>query len=139
MGAKDFNDRMLKFGFENLTGIDQPNEGKSLVANLKTGRELEAAQASFGQGIAITPIATVRALSALANGGTLITPHLAKSIKYKLGITKDISYLKEEERERALSKEASTEISRMLTEVVDRSFREGKVRLEHYNLSTKTH
>jgi len=138
MGAKDFNDRMLKFGFEDPTGIDQPNEGKSLVANLKNGRELEAAQASFGQGIAMTPIATVRALSALANGGTLITPHLVKSIKYKLGLTKNISYPKEEERERVLSKETSTEISRMLTEVVDRSFREGTVRLEHYSVAAKT-
>src|SRR3989344_2546263 len=138
MGAKDFNDRMLKFGFENLTGIDQPNEGKSLVANLKNGRELEAAQASFGQGIAITPIATVRALSALANGGTLITPHLVRSIKYKLGLTKNISYPSAEEGERVLSKEASTEISRMLTEVVDRSFREGRVRLEHYSVAAKT-
>src|SRR3989344_1700651 len=138
MGAKDFNDRMLKFGFEDPTGIDQPNEGKSLVANLKNGRELEAAQASFGQGIAMTPIATVRALSALANGGTLITPHLVKSIKYKLGLTKNISYPKEEERERVLSKETSTEISRMLTEVVDRSFREGTVRLEPYSVAAKT-
>lgn len=138
MGAKNFNEKMLKFGFEKLTGIDQPNEGKSLVANLKTGRELEAAQASFGQGIALTPIATVRALSALANGGTLITPHLAKSIKYKLGITQDISYPTEEERERVLSKEASLEISRMLTEAVDRSLRDGAVRLEHYSVAAKT-
>lgn len=138
MGAKNFNERMLKFGFENLTGIDQPNEGKSLVANLKSGRELEAAQASFGQGIAMTPIATVRALSALANGGTLITPHLVKSIKYKLGPTNTIAYPPEEERERILSPETSEEISRMLTEVVDRSLREGTVRLEHYSVAAKT-
>ncbi|MBI1974380.1 MAG: penicillin-binding protein 2 [Candidatus Zambryskibacteria bacterium] len=138
MGAKNFNERLLKFGFENLTGIDLPNEGKSLVSNLKTGRELEAAQASFGQGIALTPIATVRALSALANGGILVTPHLVKAIKYKLGPTKNISYPSAEERERVISPEASTEISRMLTEVVDRSLRNGQVRLEHYSVAAKT-
>ena len=138
MGNAKFDKAMLAFGLENLTGIDMPNEGKSLVSNLKTNRDLEAAQASFGQGIALTPIMTVRALSALANGGTLITPHLAKEIRYKLGPTKVIPYPIESEREHVLSPEASTEISRMLTEVVDRSLRDGKVRLENYSIAAKT-
>jgi stage V sporulation protein D (sporulation-specific penicillin-binding protein) len=138
MGGKNFSDYMLRFGLESTTGIDLPNEGKTLVANLKTNRELELAQASFGQGIALTPINTVRALSALANGGTLITPHLVKEIRYKLGPVKTISYPKEEERERVLSVETSQEISRMLTEVVDRSLREGQVRLENYSVAAKT-
>ena len=129
---------MLNFGFESLTEIDLPNEGKSLVSNLKTGRNLEPAQASFGQGIALTPIATVRALSALANGGTLVTPHLAKEIRYKLGPSRTIIYPEEKERKRVLSQETSAEISRMLTEVVDRSLRDGQVRLEHYNIAAKT-
>lgn len=138
MGNKKFSDAMLAFGLETITGIDLPNEGKSLVSNLKTNRDLESAQASFGQGIALTPIMTVRALSALANGGTLITPHLVKEIKYKLGPTKTILYPGAEERERVLSPETSAEISRMLTEVVDRSLREGQVRLERYSVAAKT-
>lgn len=138
MGNVKFNDYMLRFGLDTLTGIDLPNEGKSLVANLKTNRDLESAQASFGQGIALTPINTIRALSTLANGGTLITPHLVKEIRYKLGTTKTIIYPTAEERERVLKPETSTEISRMLTEVVDRSLREGAVRLEHYSIAAKT-
>lgn len=138
MGNLGFSNALLSFGFENLTGIDLPNEGKSLISNLYVGRDLEAAQASFGQGIALTPIAMVRALSALANGGTLITPHLAKEIKYKVGITKYIPYPTEEERSRVISQESSAEISRMLTEVVDRSLRGGTVRLDHYSIAAKT-
>ena len=138
MGNAKFSDAMLAFGLETTTGIDLPNEGKSLVSNLKTNRDLELAQASFGQGIALTPITTVRALSALANGGTLITPHLVKEIKYKLGLTKPIAYPKVEERKRVLSPASSVEISRMLTEVVDRSLREGQVRLENYSIAAKT-
>ncbi len=138
IGSVDFNNYMLKFGLDEITGIDLPNEGKSLVSNLKTNRELEVAQASFGQGIALTPIVTVRALSALANGGTLITPHLVKEIKYKLGPTKTLKFPKEEERKRVISQETSAEISRMLTEVVDRSLRDGQVRLENYNVAAKT-
>ncbi len=138
VGSKKFNDRMLGFGLDTLTDIDLPSEGKSLVSNLKTTRELEAAQASFGQGIALTPINTVRALSALANGGTLITPHLVKDIKYKIGTSKALDFDPPEDRKRVLSAEASTEISRMLTEVVDRSLRDGTVRLEHYSVAAKT-
>ena len=138
IGTRQFEDYMLRFGLDSLTGIDLPNEGKSLVSNLKSHRDLEAAQASFGQGIALTPITTVRALSALANGGTLITPHLAKEIKYELGPTKTISYPVAEERERVISAEASAEISRMLTEVVDRALRFGQMRLENYSVAAKT-
>ena len=138
VGNTKFSKSMLAFGLETLTGIDMPNEGKSLVSNLKTNRDLEIAQASFGQGIALTPIATVRALSTLANGGTLITPHLVKEINYKLGVAKNITYPREEERGRVLSPESSAEISRMLTEVVDRTLREGTVRLENYSIAAKT-
>jgi len=138
MGTSEFNKRMLAFDFEGLTDIDLPNEGKSLVSNLRENRNLEAAQASFGQGIAMTPIATVRALSALANGGTLVTPYVVKEIKYKLGPSKVIQPEDAEDRERVLSEEASLEISRMLTEVVDRSLRNGDVRLENYSVAAKT-
>lgn len=138
VGTRKFEDYMLRFGLDELTGIDLPNEGKSLVSNLKSHRDLEAAQASFGQGIALTPINTVRALSALANGGSLITPHLAKTVKYKLGHSDTLEYPTAEEGERVISKEASAEISRMLTEVVDRSLRFGQMRLENYSVAAKT-
>lgn len=138
IGVREFNQYMLGFGLDELTGIDLPNEGKSLVSNLKENRGLESAQASFGQGIALTPITTVRAMSALANGGTLITPHLVKEVRYKLGPGKSISYPDEEDRERAISKEASAEISRMLTEVVDTSLRYGQMRIENYSVAAKT-
>ncbi|MDO8565148.1 MAG: penicillin-binding protein 2 [bacterium] len=138
MGNKKFSDYMLNFGLDEKTGIDLPNEGNSLVANLKTGRDLESAQASFGQGIALTPIGTVRALSAIANGGTLITPHLVREVHYKLGPSKAVSYPAEAERQRVITPEASAEISRMLTEVVDRSLRAGQARLENYSVAAKT-
>jgi cell division protein FtsI/penicillin-binding protein 2 len=138
VGSQKFSELMLGFGFEGITGIDLPNEGKSLVSNLRTKRDLEAAQASFGQGIALTPIMTVRALSALANGGTLVTPHLVKDIRYKLGPVKTLSFPPEEERVRVLKPETSAEISRMLTEVVDRTLRNGEVRLDQYSIAAKT-
>ncbi|HEY4528584.1 MAG TPA: penicillin-binding protein 2 [Candidatus Paceibacterota bacterium] len=138
VGPRAFRDAFFKFGINARTSIDLPNEGNSLTSNLDTLRELETAQASFGQGIALTPAAITRALSALANGGTLITPHLVKEVRYKIGGGKTLEYKSKGEGPRAISKEASTEISRMLTEVVDRSLRFGSMRLENYSIAAKT-
>ncbi len=138
VGNKRFSKYMLAFGLESKTGIDLPNEGNSLVANLRTLRDLELAQASFGQGIALTPVNAVRALSTLANGGTPITPHLVKEIRYKIGPSKSINYKTKDEGSRVISQRASAEIARMLVEVVDRGLRFGQMRLENYSVAAKT-
>lgn len=138
VGNKRFSDYMLSFGLETKTGIDLPNEGNTLVANLKTLRDLEIAQASFGQGIALTPMNTVRALSVLANGGTLITPHLVREVRYKIGPSKSMKFPSPEEQTRVISREASAEVSRMLTTVVDTGLRFGQMRLENYSVAAKT-
>lgn len=135
MGNQKFTDYMYKYGLGTTTGIDLPNEGHSLVSNLNSPRDLEHAQASFGQGIALTPIITVRALSVLANGGYMITPHLVKEIDYKIGTKKIISYPKGEQ---VIKPETSEQISRMLTEVVDRALKNGTVRIDNYSIAAKT-
>lgn len=123
----------LKLGSE--TGIDLPNEGHGLVHNLESPREVEYATASFGQGIALTPIATVRALSTLANGGVLITPHLVKRIEYKNGDVHDVGYA---DGERVFSEKTSEDITRMLVKVVDVALRGGKVKNPYYSVAAKT-
>lgn len=138
VGNKKFSEYLMNFGIGEKTGIDLPNEGVNLISNLKTLRDLELAQASFGQGIAMTPISTVRALSTLANGGTLVSPHLVREIRYKLGTTNKIEKEKAENRKRVISNESALEISRMLTVNVDKYLREGTMRLERYSIASKT-
>lgn len=138
VGTRKFDSLLLGFGLDQKTGIDLPAEGNSLVSNIKSGRDLEAAQASFGQGIALTPIQTVRALSALANGGALLTPHLVKEVKYKIGPSKTVHYPSLGDLEHVISEETSAEISRMLVEVVDRSLRFGQMALPNYSIAAKT-
>lgn len=135
MGKNKFRSyfQALKLGSE--TGIDLPNETYGLVANLDSPRDIEYATASFGQGIALTPIATVRALAALGNGGKLITPHIVKRIEYQDGSVKDVQY---PEGSQVFSSETSTMISRMLTTVADEALKGGKAKLEHYAFATKT-
>ena len=123
----------LKLGSE--TGIDLPSEGHGLVKNLESPRELEYANASFGQGIALTPIGTVRALSTLANGGILITPHLVKSIEYENGKVHTVNF---PDGERVFSKETSEDITNMLVEVVDTALKGGKAKNPYYTVAAKT-
>ncbi len=123
----------LKLGSE--TGIDLPSEGHGLVKNLESPRELEYATASFGQGISLTPIGTVRALSTLANGGVLITPHLVKKIEYENGDVHEVGYA---DGERVFSEETSEEITRMLVTVVDTALKGGKAKNPYYTIAAKT-
>jgi len=135
MGNQKFAEYMKNFGVGTETGIDIPNETKGLINNLDSTRDIEIVTASYGQGVAFTPIATVRALSVLANGGTLITPHIAKKIEYQTGLTKKISFAPGKQ---VIKKETSEEITRMLVGVVDKALRGGTAKIPGYSVAAKT-
>lgn len=135
LGRDRFRDYFYKLKLGSESGIDLPNEAHGLVRNLESPRAVEYATASFGQGIALTPIAAVRALSALANGGVLVTPHLVKRIEYVNGDNHEVSY---PEGERVFSEETSEDITRMLVEVVDTALKGGKAKNEYYTVAAKT-
>ncbi len=135
LGNKQFADYMYKFGIGSLTGIDLPNEAKGLTDNLKSNRDVEYATASFGQGIAMSPIAMTKALAVMANGGTDITPHVIKKIDYKVGFSKTTPIT---EGQRVLKPETSHTISEMLTKVVDTALLDGTVKMDKYSIAAKT-
>ncbi len=135
IGNKTFAEYLLNFSIGEKSGIDLPNEATGIVDNLKSTRDIEYATASFGQGIAMTPLATVRALSVLANGGVLITPHVATQINFKDGLSKTLEY---PEGKRVIKKSTADEITRMLVEVVDTSLEQGKAKNSQYSVAAKT-
>lgn len=135
MGKDTFRKYFLSYKLGSETGIDLPNETYGLVNNLNSPREVEYATASFGQGLALTPVETIRALATLGNGGYLVTPHLVSQINYDDGTVKEVQY---PQGEQVLSKETSEDISRMLTAVVDDALRGGNVALEHHTIGAKT-
>ncbi len=134
VGNDVFGDYMRRL-FGEKSGIDLPNETASLIANLTGGRDIEYATASFGQGIALSPIAVTTALASLGNGGLLVTPHLVREIEYQSGFSKKVDF---PEPRRIFKKETSEEISRMLTEVVDTALRGGRVAMPNYSIAAKT-
>jgi stage V sporulation protein D (sporulation-specific penicillin-binding protein) len=135
MGKERFRDYFLGYKLGSETGIDLPNEVHGLVDNLSSPRDVEYATASFGQGIAMTPIEAIRALATLGNGGKLVTPHLVKRIEYDDGEVKEMRY---PDGEQVLRKETSEEISRMLTTVVDKALKHGTVALPNHTIGAKT-
>lgn len=135
LGNERFSQYFLDFGLGEETGVDLPGEIRGIVSNLKSSRELEHATASYGQGIAITPMETVRALSALGNGGTLVNPHIVKKINYTVGLSKAISF---PEGRQVIKPETSEEITRMLVKVVDDALLGGTVKISNYSIAAKT-
>ncbi len=132
------NDRFAEYMkglFGEKTGIDLPGEVSSLISNLDSTNDIEYATASFGQGIAMSPISITRALAALGNRGLMVQPHIGKEIKYDLGLTKDIDT---NESTRIFKQETSEEITRMLVTVVDDALRGGTVALKDWSIAAKT-
>lgn len=135
MQKKDFKNYMLSYGLGEKTGIDLPNETAGLVSNLNTNRDVEYANISFGQGIAVTPIGMVRALTSLANNGKMTQPYLVDKIKYTNGLVKKHDT---KESDQLFSLETADEITRMLVEVVDSTLQGGKAKLDYYSIAAKT-
>ena len=69
-----------KFGFGEKTGVDLNGEGKGILFNLNRVGNVELATTAFGQGISVTPIQQVMAVSAVVNGGYLYKPYVVKNI-----------------------------------------------------------
>lgn len=134
MDRMKFRDQYMKFGFGEKTGIDLPGEVSGILSNLKTNREVEYANVSFGQGVAVTPIGMIRAMASLANGGKLIEPHVVDYIEYMDGTRKVIE---PKELGTTIKPETSAEITRMLVTVFDNYF-EGAKKMEHYSIAAKT-
>jgi len=72
-----------KFGFGEKTGIDLNGEGEGIIFPLSKVGNVELATTAFGQGVSVTPIQQVTAVSAVVNGGYLYTPYVVKSISEK--------------------------------------------------------
>lgn len=136
LGKEKMRDYMLAYGIKDKTGIDLPNETSSLISNiLNSPRDIEYANAAFGQGIALTPIELVRALSSLSNGGNLVVPHIVKEIKYDSGQEEKMIY---EISRTKITKVTAEEITRMLVYVMDHSLKGGQAKMEHYSIAAKT-
>jgi stage V sporulation protein D (sporulation-specific penicillin-binding protein) len=135
LGNARFGRYMKAYGLGTETGIDLPGEVSGLIDNLDSPRDVEYITASFGQGIAVTPIAMTRALASLGNGGLLVTPHVTKSVDYSAGVTKDVVHAPSV---RVLKEGTSETITKILVRVVDEYLAGGTKKLKDYSIAAKT-
>ena len=84
IGARVGKDSFIKyvegFGFREKTGIELPGETSGIFHNYSNFKEIDLATSSFGQSFNVTPLQMVTMVSAIANGGKLMKPHLVKQL-----------------------------------------------------------
>ncbi|MDI6883452.1 MAG: penicillin-binding protein 2 [Patescibacteria group bacterium] len=134
LGKEKFLEYLEKFGFFEKTGIDSQEEIFSLNETLKKGHPRDLATASFGQGVAITPIQLVRAFGAIANAGKLMKPYLIEKIIKSNGQNSETQSQTQRE---VISTTTAFHLTSMLTKVVEQgSARRAKI--EGYFIAGKT-
>ncbi|MFA6463671.1 MAG: penicillin-binding protein 2 [Candidatus Paceibacterota bacterium] len=136
LGTTRFADYLRRFGLEEKTGIDLPSEADNLISYKKNPRTVQYATASFGQGIALTPVSTIRAMAVIANGGMLVKPHVVKEVDPIEGLKYDpsSSYVPV----RVISADAAKQTTDMLVYIVDNNLQNGKAKNPHYAIAAKT-
>ncbi len=117
LGKDAFRDAVKRFGFGEKTGITFPTEQKGDIQALEKQGDIFYATASFGQGIAVTPLQMLAAYNALGNGGYLMKPYIVQEIIHNDG-TRD--QVKPQLIRRVIGDRASQLISAMLVNVVER-------------------
>lgn len=121
-GSKEFYKYFEAFGFSEKTGIDLPAEAAPVPnVTFYTGDRLgiaELSSCSFGQTFQVSAIQMITAVSAIANGGHLMTPYLVKSMLDNEGNT--IYNATPSEKRQAISKSTSDTVISMMEQVVER-------------------
>ena len=135
LGTNTFRTYLDAYGIREETGIDLPNEAEPLVSNLESPRTIEYVTASFGQGIAVTPVSMARSLATLANQGKVPSLHVVNELVYPGGVRKKNGWAPERV---AVSEESAETVTRMLVEVVDTALRGGSVKIPELSIAAKT-
>lgn len=133
VGQKDFLRTFEKFGFGKVTGIDLPGELGGDITNLDTGRPINYATASFGQGVSATPLQIIAALGSIANEGRLVRPRVGQKLIYP----ESTRELLPEIKGTTMEPQNAANLVAMLTEVVNNGY-DKKARVPGYSVAGKT-
>jgi len=121
------------FGVDSKTGIDIAEISGDLSA-LSSGRDINFATASFGQGVALTPIELIRALAVIANGGKLVEPRLVSKI---IAHNNENYKTKENISNQIISPETAAKLTSMMIKVIENGSGR-RARISGYTIAGKT-
>jgi len=123
-----------RLGLMEKSGIDLPGEAGSIMHQMEDVGEVELATISFGQSFQITPIQMLRAVSAVINGGNLVTPHLGVCLVSKNKQRKKLEYPYKKD---VISQKVSDTMKMLLEKVVAEGTGK-KCYIEGYRIGGKT-
>lgn len=135
IGADRFQEGVKAFGFFEETGIELPGETAGIWHDSETFNEVDLATSSFGQSFNVTPLQLITAVSAIANGGTLLKPHLIKEV-----VDSDMNVVSSKETE-VVRQVISEETSETMCEILESVVSEGggkNAYLAGYRIAGKT-
>lgn len=139
IGKETLNEYIKKLGFGKTTGIDLPGEASGIVKKTENITESDLATISFGQTNTLTAIQYMQAFNALANGGSLIQPHIMKEVSH---YNSDDTKVIDETYEPVIFKDVlSDKSTATLRDYLERTVNEGgsnKSYIEGYHIGGKT-
>ncbi|NTU71768.1 MAG: penicillin-binding protein 2 [Coriobacteriia bacterium] len=112
LGKQGLYDSFSKFGLTEATGVDYPGEARGWLPVPSLWSDSSIANIPFGQGVSATPLQLCRAVSAIANGGELVTPH------FLFDVPQDPSANRTWPRKRAISEKTALSTTKMMQKVV---------------------
>ena len=117
LGKETLFNYIEKFGFGTKTGIDLNGEAKGIIFNLDRVGPVELATTAFGQGVSVTAIQQVEAVSSIINNGNMFTPYVVSKITDSSGnIVKEVKPTLK--KENLITQEASSLVRYALESVV---------------------
>ncbi|MEX0869996.1 MAG: penicillin-binding protein 2 [Candidatus Spechtbacterales bacterium] len=134
MGKKPFRDYLEGFLLDQRTGIDLPGEARGNIDNIQnTNRDINFATASFGQGISFTPLRFLASISAIANEGVIMKPHIVKRVDHNGSITET----EPEEIASPISSMTASRVTAMMVSTIEDGFGD-KAAVPGYSVAGKT-
>lgn len=135
VGVDRFYEYLGKLGILSKTGVDLPGEASVIIHKKENVGQVELATMSFGQSFQITPLQLLRAVSAVVNGGKLITPHFGVAVSDCEGkLIKQFDY---KETGGVIRKETVDDMRYVLEKVVSEGGGKNAI-VEGYNIGGKT-
>lgn len=116
VGVANMYKNYKKLGLFEKTGVDLPGEASSIMHKQEDVGAVELATMSFGQSFQITPLQLLRAVSAIINGGNLVTPHFGMYATNEQG--ERMKTFQYEKKEHAIRKDTSDTMKELLEAVV---------------------
>ncbi|MGN0734184.1 MAG: penicillin-binding transpeptidase domain-containing protein [Anaerovoracaceae bacterium] len=135
MGKKTFYKYLDLYGITEKTGVDYPGEAGAIVQSLENVGPVELATIGYGQGISVTPIQLLTAVSAIGNDGVLMQPRYVKAL------TDSEGRIVEEYEPKVVRKVISTKTANEMKEIMEYVVAEaggGNAKITGYRIGGKT-